>query len=413
MVAEIVCVGTELLMGQILNTDAQFMASRLAELGINLYHQVTVGDNPLRLREALETALSRADVVITSGGLGPTRDDLTKETAASLLGFSLEYDPASLQMLEERFRTFGREMTPNNLKQAMFPKNSFILPNPNGTAPGCIMEKNGKAIILLPGPPRELVPMFNDSVMPYLEKRNNTKLYSRILRIFGMGESAVEYALRDLIENQTNPTIAPYALLSEVTLRITARCADTAEGEKLIQPVIDEIKSRIGDVIYSFDGEPLERVCADYLAKNGKTLAVAESCTGGLIASTLIGIPGSSNWFLEGAVTYSNAAKMKRLGVQEATLQQYGAVSRETAKEMAEGMRTSSGADYALATTGIAGPDGGTEEKPVGLVYIALASDGETAVKEFRFTGDRAKIRHSATLNALDFLRRKNKNTSQ
>lgn len=407
MIAEIVCVGTELLMGQVLNTDAKFMASRLADLGVNLYYQVTVGDNPKRLRDTLKNALERSDVVITSGGLGPTGDDLTKETAAALLGLTLEYDPASVKMLEDRFRAFGKEMTPNNLKQAMFPKESIILPNPNGTAPGCIMEKDGKAIILLPGPPRELFPMFTNSVMPYLEKRSNTKLYSRVLRIFGMGESTLEYTLKDLIEAQTNPTIAPYALLSEVTLRITARCKDAEEGERLIAPVVDEIKRRIGDVIYSFDDEPLEKVCADLLTENHKTLSVAESCTGGMIASTLVGIPGSSKWFLEGAVTYSNEAKMRRLGVAETTLAQFGAVSYQTAKEMAEGMRRTSGSDYALVTTGIAGPDGGTPEKPVGLVYIALAAPDGTDVKEFRFTGDRAKIRHNTMLNALDFLRRK------
>jgi len=407
MIAEIVCVGTELLMGQVLNTDAKFISSRLADLGVNLYYQVTVGDNPKRLRDTLKTALDRSDVVITSGGLGPTGDDLTKETAAELLGLTLEYDPASLKMLEDRFRAFGKEMTPNNLKQAMFPKESIILSNPNGTAPGCIMEKDGKAIILLPGPPRELFPMFTDSVMPYLEKRSNTKLYSRVLRIFGMGESTLEHTLKDLIEAQTNPTIAPYALLSEVTLRITARCKDEEEGESLIAPVIAEIKSRIGDVIYSFNDEPLEKVCANLLTEHHKTLAVAESCTGGMIASTLVGIPGSSKWFLEGAVTYSNEAKMRRLGVSEATLRQYGAVSYQTAIEMAEGMRRTSGSDYAIATTGIAGPDGGTKEKPVGLVYIAIAAPDGTEVKEFYFTGDRSRIRHSTMLNALDFLRRK------
>ena len=407
MTAEIVCVGTELLMGQVLNTDAKFIASRLADLGVNLYYQITVGDNPERLRTTLETALSRADIVITSGGLGPTGDDLTKETAAGLLGLTLEYDPASVKMLEDRFRASGREMTPNNLKQAMFPKESIILPNPNGTAPGCIMEKNGKAIILLPGPPRELFPMFTDSVMPYLEERSQVKLHSRVLRIFGMGESKLEYTLRDMIEAQTNPTIAPYALLGEVTLRITARCANDEEGERMVQPIIEEIKRRIGDVIYSCEDEPLEKVCANGLIAAGKTLAVAESCTGGLIVSTLVGVPGSSAWLLEGAVTYSDAAKKHRLCVSEETLAAYGAVSAETAREMAEGMRCGSGADYALATTGIAGPDGGTAEKPVGLVYVALASENGTEVKELHLTGDRARIRHSSMLNALDMLRRK------
>lgn len=406
MVAELISVGTELLMGQVLNTDAQFMARELAPLGVNVYHQVTVGDNPGRLKDAVNLALSRADTVILSGGLGPTGDDLTKETVAEAFGLELVEDPESVEMLKARFRAFGREMTPNNLKQAAFPEGSVILKNPNGTAPGCIVEKDGKRAILLPGPPRELFPMFRDSVIPYLLDKAGHRLYSREVRIFGMGESTVEYELRDLMAEQDNPTIAPYAKTGEVTLRISARCADEAEGKALVEPVIEEIQSRFGDIVYSTEGKELPEVCAALLAERDLTLAVAESCTGGMVVSSLVDIPGSSEFLFEGAVTYSDGAKMRRLGVSAATLRQHGAVSRQCAYEMAGGMRRSAGVDYALATTGIAGPGGGTAEKPVGLVYAAIAGPEGIAVKELHLTGDRARIRHTTVLHALDLLRR-------
>ncbi|HWR23549.1 MAG TPA: competence/damage-inducible protein A [Feifaniaceae bacterium] len=406
MIAELISVGTELLMGQVLNTDAQFMAQKLAPLGVNVYRQVTVGDNPERLKDAVRAALSRADVVILSGGLGPTGDDLTKQTVADLFELPMERDAESERKLHERFAALRREMTPNNLKQADFPKGSIILKNPNGTAPGCIVPKGDKAAILLPGPPSELFPMFEREVMPYLEKRSGWKLYSRELRIFGTGESAVEHRLQDLMDAQDNPTIAPYAKTGEVTLRVTARCATEEEGLKLVQPVIEKIKGRLGDVVYSTEGVTLAGVCAKLLEERSLTLAVAESCTGGLISSTLIDIPGSSAYFMEGAVTYSDAAKMRRLGVSSATLRKYGAVSAECAKEMAMGMRRTSGTDYALATTGIAGPGGATKEKPVGLVYIALSDGKDALVKRLQLTGDRARIREVTVLNALDLLRR-------
>lgn len=406
MIAELISVGTELLMGQVLNTDAQFMAQKLAPLGVNVYHQVTVGDNPERLKDAIRTALSRADIVILSGGLGPTGDDLTKNAIADVFGLPMERDAQSEQMLRERFLAFRREMTPNNLKQADFPKGSIILKNANGTAPGCIVTSGEKTAILLPGPPSELFPMFENEVMPYLELRSGCKLYSRELRIFGMGESAVEYRLQDLMDAQDNPTIAPYAKTGETTLRVTARCTTEEEGRQLVQPVIDEIQSRLGDVVYSTEGVTLAGVCAKLLEERNLTLAVAESCTGGMISSTLIDIPGSSVYFMEGAVTYSDAAKMRRLGVSSATLRKYGAVSAECAKEMAAGMRKTSGSDYALATTGIAGPGGATREKPVGLVYVALADGKDTIVKQLNLTGNRSRIREVTVLNALDMLRR-------
>ncbi len=407
MKAELISVGTEILMGQILNTNARYISQRLSELGIDMFIQTTIGDNHDRLGECMRESLKRADLVITTGGLGPTCDDLTKETAADIMGKTLEYDEESLHILKKRFSAMHKGMTPNNLKQAMFPKDSLILSNPNGTAPGCIMEKDGKAIILLPGPPREMVPMFEDHVMPYLEKRSGYMLYSRIMRIFGKGESQVEYDLRDLMEAQSNPTIAPYAKTGEVTLRVTARCKDEAEGEKLTEPVLARIESVLGDVVYSTHDEELYEVCVKKLIEKGKTLSVAESCTGGMIAANIVNTAGCSACFMQGAITYSNAAKMERLGVKKETLEQNSAVSEQTAKEMAEGMRLTSGTDYALSTTGIAGPEGGSAEKPVGLVYVALSSEQGTEAVKLELGGDRDRIRTVATLHAFDLLRRK------
>ena len=366
MIAELICVGTELLMGQVLNTNAHFIAKELAPSGVDMYHQIVVGDNPKRLTEAIDTALSRADVVLLSGGLGPTDDDLTKETVAKALGKELVLFDDEWEKLVSWFTSKGRSIAPNNKKQAMFPRDAIILDNPNGTAPGCIMEADGKAAILMPGPPRELQPMFLNHVLPYLLNKSGHKLYSREIRIFGMGESDVTYRLDDLIKNQTNPTIAPYAKTSEVTLRITARCRDDAEGEALVLPVIDTIRSMLGDVVYDTDGHELAEVCHKMLIEKGKTLAVAESCTGGRLADAFINYPGSSAYFMEGDVTYSNDAKMRCLGVRSETLDTVGAVSEECAKEMAEGCRRHAGTDYALSTTGYAGPDGGEPGKPVG-----------------------------------------------
>lgn len=406
MKAELISVGTELLMGQILNTNAQYISQRLAELGIDIYVQTTIGDNHDRLAQTIREGLERADMVILTGGLGPTADDLTKETAADVMGMTLEYDEASLHVLKARFAAMQREMTPNNLKQAMFPKEAIILPNPNGTAPGCIMERDGKAIALLPGPPREMAPMFDDHLMPYLEARSQHKLYSRVVRIFGMGESSVEYALRELMEGQDNPTIAPYAKTGEVTLRVTARCADAEEGERLVVPVLQKIGETLGDVVYDTHDRELHRVCVETLLEKRMTIATAESCTGGMLASALLSVPGSSGCFLEGFVTYANAAKEARLGVRHETLEAFGAVSENTAREMAEGARRASGADLAVSTTGIAGPDGGTAEKPVGLVYIAIASEAGTQARRLQLNGDRERIRQIACLNALDMIRR-------
>ncbi len=407
MIAEIVSVGTELLMGQVVNTDAQYIAQRLAPLGFQVFYHTTVGDNVKRLTAVVHQAVERSDVVVFTGGLGPTDDDLTKETVASALGLTVELIPEEAERLRKHFETRGYEFTPNNLKQASFPKGSIILPNAFGTAPGCIMTAENKTAILLPGPPRELFPMFQNHVMPYLEQLSGNKLYSRELRIFGKGESIITYELRDIIENQTNPTVAPYIKTGEVSLRVTALCQNEAEGEQLARPMIGEIVSRLGDIIYSTVGESLPETCARMLTDDHQTLAIAESCTGGMVASEFVAIPGCSEFLLEGCVTYSDAAKVSRLGVKQETLDIFGAVSEECAREMAEGMRRTSGADYALATTGFAGPDGGTQENPVGTIYIALARAGETVVKRVQLFGERARIREIASLHAFDLLRRK------
>ena len=407
MVAEIVSVGTELLMGQVVNTDAQFIAQRLAALGYQVFYHSTVGDNVKRLTAVVHQAVERSDVVVFTGGLGPTDDDLTKETVAAALGLTVEPIPEEVERLKRHFASRGYDFTPNNLKQASFPKSAVILPNAFGTAPGCIMSAEDKTAILLPGPPRELFPMFENHVMPYLQRMSGNHLYSRELRIFGKGESTIAYELRDIIENQTNPTVAPYVKTGEVTLRVTALCQSEADGEALARPMISEIVGRLGDIVYSTNGESLPETCARMLTEEGLTLAVAESCTGGLIASELVAIPGCSKFLLEGCVAYASGAKISRLGVSAETLERDGAVSEACAREMAEGMQKSSGADYALATTGYAGPDGGTEENPVGTVYIALAGRGETSVKRIQLYGERARIRELATLHAFDALRRR------
>lgn len=406
MIAEIVSVGTELLMGQVVNTDAQYIAKHLAPLGYKVFYQITVGDNPERLTEVVRTAIARSDVVLFTGGLGPTDDDLTKETVAAALGLSVVPFPKEMEKLEAYFTSKGRAMVPSNRKQACFPKDAIILDNPNGTAPGCIMESGAKAVILMPGPPRELFPMFSDHVLPYLEKRSGMRLYSREIRIFGMGEGEVTHRLRDMIHNQTNPTIAPYVKTGEVTLRVTAACQNDAEGERLSSPMIAEIQQCLGDIVYSTEGEDLPHLCARLLTEQKKTLAVAESCTGGLITSALVDIPGSSNFLIEGLVTYANSAKVHCLNVQQQTLDTFGAVSAECAMEMAEGARKSGGTDIGISSTGIAGPDGGTPEKPVGLVYIGISTEEKTRAFELHLYGDRAKIRATAVLNALDLLRR-------
>ncbi|WP_317855531.1 competence/damage-inducible protein A [Chakrabartyella piscis] len=407
MKAEILAVGTELLLGDILNTNAQYLAKELASLGIDVYYQSVIGDNPKRLEDTLFHAFSRVDLVITTGGLGPTEDDLTKETAAKYFDEELLLDQRALSEIEAVFAKTGRVMTENNLKQAYVPKeNGFPLYNANGTAPGVVMEKNGKIIVMLPGPPKEVIPMFENQVEPYLASKSEYLFHSRILRVASVGESAMESKVKDIIDAQTNPTIAPYAKDGEAILRITAKAKSLEEANALIDPVAEALYARLGKAIYAEGETTMETEVAKLLIAKQKTIAVAESCTGGLIAANLIRYPGISEVFLEGCVTYSNEAKENRLDVNCKTLEIHGAVSPETAKEMAEGIAKTSGANIGVSTTGVAGPDGGTPEKPVGLVYIGICIDGITIVKEFHGFGDRNKIRERATYYALNCLRK-------
>jgi len=405
MNAEILAVGTELLMGQIANTNAQYISKRLPDVGVNVYFHSVVGDNPSRLKECLELALKRSDVVILTGGLGPTQDDLTKETVSELMNKKLVLHQESLDKIEGFFRGLSRQMTQNNVKQAYLPEGCIILKNNNGTAPGCIIESNSKSIIMLPGPPSEMKLMFEEYVIPYFLEKSPYKIVSKYLRIFGIGESAMEDKLLDMIESQTNPTIAPYAKEGEVQLRISAKCDKNEDADLLIRPVITEIYKRLGNSVYTEEDKLMEEVVAEMLIKQNITIAIAESCTGGLISSRLTEIPGVSKVFNRGIISYSNESKVENLSVSTETLNKYGAVSKQSAEEMAIGVRKLSGTDIGLSITGIAGPDGGSDEKPVGLVYIGLADKDGANVKELRLWGRRERIRHVAALNAFDMIR--------
>ena len=410
MIAEILSVGTELLMGQIANTDAQFISRRLGELGISIYRQCTVGDNPARVLESLKESLSRSDIVITTGGLGPTEDDLTKEMVAEYFGLPMELHQPSYDALIEMMSRFGRKITPNNLKQAYFPKGAIIMPNLCGTAPGCIVEKDGKTVAVLPGPPRELTDMFDRQLAPYLEKRSGLTIKSRFLKIFGLGESNVETMLIDLFHSD-DPTLALYCGTGEVAARITTRVKAGEDADAKIEPVYQEILRRVGDAWY---GDGMERTLADavfeQLKARGETVTFAESCTGGMLAAEFIGVPGASECLKQSLVTYANEAKTSLLGVKEETLAAYGAVSEECAKEMALGALKNAGADWAVSVTGIAGPDGGTPEKPVGTVWVGVAHNGAVMAKRFNFRGNRLWIRQLSVVNALNLLRLEMKN---
>ena len=394
-------------MGQVLNTDAQYIARRLSELGVTLHRQVVVGDNPARIREAIHTAIGRADVVITTGGLGPTADDITKETCAEALGLPMERSPEAEKQVRGWFERNNYPMTENNLRQADFAKGAIILENHNGTAPACIVEKDGKAVINLPGPPRELMPLFAESVAPYLARRSGAVIVSRYMRVFGMGESAVESRLHDMMENSLNPTVAPYCSTGEVQLRLTVRVAHESEAAALLDPAEREIRARLGNVVYAVTDDPeytMEQALVKALCAAKKTMVTAESCTGGMIASKIVNVSGASDVFLEGCVTYSNAAKMRTLGVKAETLEKFDAVSRETALEMAEGARRRADADYAVSVTGLAGPGGGTPEKPVGTVWLGLATREGVQARLLQLHGNRERIRTLAALNAMHWV---------
>jgi len=406
MKAHILSVGTELLLGNIVNTNAAFISTELAKIGVGMYNQTTVGDNRERLTAAIKYAFLEADLIITIGGLGPTLDDITKETAAEYFNEEMELHKESWERIKTRFN--NRPMPINVERNALVPTNATIFLNDNGAAPGICLEKDGKIIILLPGPPHELEPMFSSKVVPFLCKKTNGIFFSKTLKIIGVAESKAEDMLKDLIEKQTNPTIAPYAKVGEVHIRITASAENEESASLIIEPIKNEIYKRLSPNIYAEDEITLEERVLTLLKEQNHTLAIAESCTGGLISAGIVDIPGSSLVYKEGLVTYSNEAKIRRLGVKEETLSNFGAVSKETAAEMAEGAAITSGTTVGISTTGVAGPDGGTPEKPVGLVYIGIYIKGKgVETSAFNTTGSRNEIRQRAAKQALDMLRLK------
>lgn len=414
MRVELVSVGTELLLGDIVNTNTAYLSKELAALGFGVFRQTTVGDNRERLLKTLESAFLENDTVIITGGLGPTDDDITKECAAEYFGREFYFHEYSWVKILERLTRSGRNIiTENNKKQAMIPEGAIVLENYCGTAPGIIIEENNKRIILLPGPPREMRDMFEKSVKPYLEKFSSKQFISKYVRFYGIGESLLETKIKDIMDNQTNPTLALYAKTGEVLLRITVSGNDRAECEDLIRKQLDEIEKRVGEYIYLVGDEDISStqtemntVVANLLIENKFTISIAESLTGGKISSMLVEKSGISEALLEGVVCYSNKSKIDTLGVREETLEKFGAVSEEVAKEMVLGVVKRLGADFAVATTGIAGPNSDGSGKPVGLVYIGIYAQGDISVKECLFTGDRELIRYRTSVEALEEVRR-------
>lgn len=405
--ADILCVGTELLLGEVVNTNAAYISKKLADFGVSVFHHAVVGDNPERLKEALDLALSRSDLVVMSGGLGPTFDDLTKETVASKFGLSMHTDEETLENIKKFFASRGNglcTMTKNNLKQAEIPDGAVALANPNGTAPGILLERDGKTVIMLPGPPRELCPLMDGAVSDYLRKSTESVLVSHNLHIIGMGESAVEETLRELMTTSENPTIAPYAGDGEMRLRITAKAENEAEGEALCEAMIAKVKATpVGEFIYGIDVGSTERAVVNALIESKLTISTAESCTGGLIAKKITDVSGASAVYMGSCVTYANEAKVKLVGVKEETLKAYGAVSEQTAAEMAKGVREALGTDIGISTTGIAGPGGGTPEKPVGTIFVGISSRLGESVTRLRLSPMRSRdyLRACTAGNAL------------
>lgn len=407
MVVELISVGTEILLGNIVNTNAAYLSEKCAALGLSCYHQSVVGDNEGRLEETIRLAVSRSDIIILSGGLGPTKDDLTKEVTAKVFGKKLYEDAHTKERISEYFRRIrSGKITENNWKQAMVPEGAAVIDNHNGTAPGLIIEDNGKTAILLPGPPNEIRPMFERDIEPYLRSLQPEGLYSKMVKICSVGESRAETMVLDLMENQSNPTIAPYAKTGEVHFRVTAKAADSKEAERLMEPVLRELSDRFGDKIYTTEESvTLEEAIVELCREKNITVTTAESCTAGLLAGRIMNVAGASEIYNEGYITYSNDSKKRLLGVKADTLDEYGAVSHETAAEMALGAAKAAAAGAAVSVTGIAGPGGGSKEKPVGLVYVGCAVNGEVRTEEFRFTGNRAKNREYAVVRALTLLR--------
>src|SRR5215203_5337442 len=405
--AEIVTIGTEMLLGDLVDTNTAWLSARLATLGVGVYRHTTVGDNRDRIAEALKEAALRAALVITTGGLGPTSDDLTNECLADVTGREMVEYPEARAHVDEMFRRFGREPTANNYKQALFPEGTELIPNPLGTAMGALLESNGTLFATLPGVPSEMRRMFEETLEPLIRDRTEGSIISRALWFAGIGESALAEKVQDLLD-ASDPTVAPLAGQGKVRLRITTRAATQEEAEERIAPVEREILARLGEYYFGDDDETLESAVARLLQAQHSTLALAESCTGGLLAKRLTDMPGSSAYLEEGLVTYSNESKERLLGVPHELLLKHGAVSEPVARKMAEGARKLAGTDYGLSVTGIAGPDGGTDEKPVGLVFVGLSDAGGTFAERLDLSAwarSRDAIRERSANRAFDLLR--------
>lgn len=403
---EIISVGTELLLGHVTNTDARDISEMLSKIGINVKYHTVVGDNPERLRKCVETAKSRADIIITTGGLGPTCDDLTKQILAEAFGLRLVENKAEREGLYDYIR-YGKKFTDNNFTQAMLPEGCTVFHNNCGTAPGCGFEKDGKIVVMIPGPPKECNAMFRESALPYLRKLSEELIVSHSVRIFGLGESSVDDIFAEEMNRMTNPTMAPYAKECDCLLQITAKAKSVDEAEKMIAPVMEHVMQRLGDVVYGVDVECIEESVIKLLREKGMTFSAAESCTGGDVARRFTDMPGASAFFKGGVVTYTNEAKAKLLGIDPALIEEKGAVSYEVAKAMAENVRALLGTDIGVGVTGLAGPDGdGVHE--VGTVFVSLAVEGETFVKELHTGAMRTRsfIRRMAGNHIYDMMRR-------
>jgi nicotinamide-nucleotide amidase len=408
MTAELIAVGTEILLGSIANTDAQDVSRALSELGIDVFFHTVVGDNPERLKRALDVAKSRSDIIITTGGLGPTYDDLTKETLAEAFGVPLTFREEQAQRIRDFFETRhgGEPFTENNFRQAYLPEGCTVFENGNGTAPGCAFVAEGKHVLMLPGPPRECRAMLQSGAIPYLRGLSDARLFTHNIHIFGERESAVEYRLHELMTSLTNPTLAPYAKEGEVLLRLTAKAASEEEAERMMAPVLEAVRAELGDLIYGVDTDSLEATVSALLAERGQTVATAESCTGGLLAKRITDVPGASRVFPGGVIAYSAEVKTALLGVPAELIAKHGVVSREVALAMAEGARLRLGADYGLGTTGVAGPGADADGNPEGTVFVALSAEGVSEVLELNLTHERERIRGGAAAYALDILRK-------
>ncbi len=407
MIAEIISIGTELLLGDIVNTNSAFLARQLSQLGIDVFHQSVVGDNENRLKESISAALSRSDVVVTTGGLGPTYDDITKKTVSRMFDVPLVEHKPSEQKIKDFYANRSMDMPANNLLQAEIPFGATVFPNDTGFAPGVALTNNAKTIIMLPGPPSEMCPMFENYVSSYLQDKTNSIIRSKTINIFGMGESAVGDALIDLMTCSCNPTIAPYAALGEVKVRVSAKAVDAVTADALIDPVVSTIQQKLGGAVYGVDAGSLQNVLVGMLKEKQISAAVAESCTGGMVSAAITDVSGSSTVFKGGICAYTNESKQKLLGVRKTTIEQFGSISRQTAAQMAKGVLNAFGADIGVGITGIAGPNN-AENKPIGLVYISVATKTDCTTEKFYLArslkNDRQTVRRLATLNALSLM---------